>query len=288
MMTIKFEVSVISHEAFIVRLYPTSRSSVVKYEPELLIRCREYGVRSPEVIAFSPPGPLCPLGYVIYRMIPGIPLARRAHHLNDRAIRRIAANVVDEVEKLAHVPITGFGELITSRMAEHADWEAFMRDVLYAALDKHSIGAVMAQRLSLARGAIAASLGRFEPVTNPELCWGDISPDNIILDDYDEVNGIIDFESVMAAEPALNDGYLRARFANSTFYKSFASRLAARQRGEPRSALYAVVRALRLAAYASEALPTGLKRDPIEAVLPGLNNAIDELLCWTSRPEVAC
>ena len=118
------------------------------------------------------------------------------------------------------------------------------------------------------------------------LAWGDISPDNIIIDECEQFVGFVDFEGVIASEFDLNLGYLRARYEGTDFYAEMVTVWPTQSTLLPRVALYTIIRALRLLRHGSKPLPTGRKRDSFEAFLPGFIPALNELLQWMGYPEL--
>ena len=276
MSTFKFSVRSTSGASFIVRFYPRCRSRVVEYEPDLLRRASEAGAKVPEVVADSRTGPEAELGYMIYVMIPGVALSQRYAHLTPRRQEKIAAQIVQSMLSLEQVKMAGYGELVDGCRASCTSWPEFVQTTF-----AEGLRAVRKNRL-LPGEAIrdlewiaAASKGWLTRVP-PKLVWADVSLGNVIVNDKDEFGGLIDFEGALSADRLLSLGYCRARYDEGRFYKTLVQAWP-EPLGENRRRrveLYAILRALRLAPFAHEPLPTGHRRDALGSIFPGMGRAM--------------
>jgi aminoglycoside phosphotransferase (APT) family kinase protein len=289
-MTFKYSVDAANGQRFVVRFYPQNRASVVNYEPDVMRLCRERGMRLPEVIASSANGPAAVLEYMVYKMIPGVPMQTRLPSLSQESLSRVCEELIQEVLILNEIKIDGFGDLMDSGRAPFDSWLSFVRgtfvDGLAFARTHSLLPGILLDDIDL----IGQHLGRFSYTGAPSLSWGDISPGNIIISEGDEIAGLIDFEGVLSADFQLNLGFLRARYAGSDFYITMADKWPARndEAAFARSALYVIVRALRLTLYALESLlPAGAERQPLESFLPGLTHAVDDCLRWIGKSSLA-
>ena len=113
----------------------------------------------------------------------------------------------------------------------------------------------------------------------PQLIWGDISPENIIVSPQGSLAGLVDFEGVLIAGRAATLGFLEARYPDDVFTGALRGALAGAS-APPAAAIHSftVLRALRLWPFLAEPLPTGWARGPVESVLPGLAPAVASLL----------
>jgi aminoglycoside phosphotransferase (APT) family kinase protein len=226
-------------------------------------------------------GPDAPLTYLVYRMIPGVSMQSRLGRLSERDLLQIFRTLLQQIDALARIPVAGFGDLRGAGHGAFASLQAFvaaaLKDGLSAIGAKRELSPTMIRQIQ-SIGAAVQELGFQE---RPSLCWGDISPDNIILDDRDQLVGLVDFEGALAAEHELHLGFLRSRYFGTAVYEAFVSSW---QRGygpaTPRAALYVVLRALRLLPYAHLPLPTGVPRKALLSFLPGLRSAIEEASAW--------
>jgi aminoglycoside phosphotransferase (APT) family kinase protein len=276
-MTHKFAAKLPNEECYIFRFYPPSRAHVVEYEPDLLRSCFQAGVGTPEVVIDSRTGPPASLNYVLYRMIQGTPLVNRLSSLSPEALKGIARDIVVRLEVLARIPVLGYGDLMTADRARF-----------------HSLGEFCA--LSFRQGLEAAAQTRLWPRETVEtvraiagistqmpenrvaLTWGDISAENILVGSNNEIAGLVDFEGVIAANPLLNLGYAYARYYRSGFFDALAQAWPEPLDDQWRWIyFYCVLRAVRLAPFAAEPLPTGHPRTAIGDLLPGFQPATKAL-----------
>jgi aminoglycoside phosphotransferase (APT) family kinase protein len=279
-MTHKYEVTNASGEKLVVRFYPPARSLVLNYEPDILRRCRAHGMRVPELIADSRNGPSAALAYMVYRMLPGTSLQERLGQIGPRQLGALCADVVAQLEQLAELPMNGFGDVLSGQHARSGSWHEFMRDAFERGLEVARDANVLDRHLLKAFGGIERNLDRFDEPRQAVLAWGDLSPENIIVDEHGRFVGLIDFEGVVSAEIDLGLGFLQARYAGTAFYRQMAYNWPAKRSEQPRVELYVVVRALRLLRHAREPLPTGVARDPIEVALPNLRPAATRVVAW--------
>jgi aminoglycoside phosphotransferase (APT) family kinase protein len=283
-MTHKYQVTSASNENFIVRFYPDSRSFVPEYEPDIVRRCRTHGMRVPEVVADSRSGPAAALTYMVYRMLPGVSLQECLDQMNQRELGSLCVEIVSQLNQLAEIPMLGFGDVLSEKQARSGSWQEFVRDAFEHGLAAARDGNVLEKPLLEAISAIQSNLDRFEGRERGVLAWGDLSPENVIVDQHRRLVGLVDFEGVVAAELDLGLGFMRARYGGTAFCRAMTYNWPENRSGQPRVALYVLVRALRLLRHAREPLPTGLARDPIEVFLPNLRSAATEVSAWLKQP----
>ena len=99
-MTFKYSVLFSDFDQYIIRFYPTERSNVVKYEPDVIKECSTKGIPVPQVIADSRSGPNAPLNYVIYKMIKGTVMSDLFPHLSTEDYKLIAKQLVKYIHNL--------------------------------------------------------------------------------------------------------------------------------------------------------------------------------------------
>lgn len=284
-MTFKFAVTSASGDRIVVRFYPQARSHVVRYEPDVIARCRAHGLRAPELLADSRLGPAAPLSYVAYRMIDGVPLHDRLAQLPSSAIRSIAESLCSALRSMRELGMDGFGDLETARAARFPSWEAFTSESLgegiAMARARRLLGDKQIDRLE----RILDGNEAFAPRVPSCLAWGDVSPENVILDERDRVAGLVDFEGVLAADALLNLGYMSVRDPDATLYRALV-----RSWPEPlaeddlaRVDYYGVLRGARLLKHGGAALPTGLPSLPVTQFLAGFDRALDRAYRWLQR-----
>ena len=284
-MTHKYQVTSQSGEDFIVRFYPASRCFVAEYEPDILRRCREHGIQVPEVVVDSRNGPAAPLGYMVYRMLPGTSLQKCLDGYDSHELGALCADIVAQLKQLAGLSMTGFGDVLGQYHARSVSWQEFVRDAFDGGIRSARTNDVVDKPLIEALELIRSRLDRFEGPDRAVLAWGDLSPENVIVDRNRRLVGLVDFEGVVAAEIDLGLGFLRARYGGTAFCAAMTYNWPLGQIRQPGVALYVLVRALRLLRHGREPLPTGLARDPVEVFLPNLRSAVTEVSEWLNRPR---
>ncbi|HEX6087533.1 MAG TPA: phosphotransferase [Thermoanaerobaculia bacterium] len=278
-MTFKYTVDSGGGARFIVRFYPPGREDVVEYEPDVVRRCRSGGLRVPEVVADSRSGPPAPLAYMAYRMINGIALRNRLADMGDREMHSVCRSVAEQLHAMAEVRIDGYGELTSVHEAQYTTWQAFIRAAFEGGIDAAGRRMLFKDPLIETLQTVCDHIYRFAAPQAPVLTWGDVSPDNIIVHGG-RLAGLIDFESVLGGEPELNLGYVRARYRETPFYKALLEHWPYVDHDQPRTALYVVVRGLRLLIHRCEPLPTGERRQGTESFLSDFEAAANELRAW--------
>jgi hypothetical protein len=276
LMNWKYLVTMPSGDEFIVRFYPKSRTELVRFEPDLIRRCRDAGMSVPEIIADSRTGPQVGWEYSMYRMLPGISFAEREAQLSEESISAIAQEIYHQMLLISGLNVAGFGDLNSAGAANCDTWRNFIEHSFFEGLPI----ALQVGRISkgLAKD-LEFILHKLDSFKAPEsaVAWGDMSPSNIILDRNDRLVGIIDFEGALAAEMALSIGYLKAGFDGTFFCRSIEN-IALSDAIEPtRRDLYVIVRALRILKHGARPLPLGRSRDPIDKFLPGFFPAVNRL-----------
>ncbi len=278
-MTFKWRVTLPEQQVYVVRMYPPSRAHVVNYEPDIFRRGREKGIPLPQTICDSRTGPPAPLAYVVYRLIAGTPLSERLSSLSAAALQRVAKDLVAYLQLLQGVWVRGYGELVNSEAAEFSSWAQFVhtsfREGLSRAREYQLLPADEIARLR-APGAELERLDLQEPCG---LAWGDLSPDNILVDSEDKISGLLDFEGVLAADFLANLGYCFSGCCGTRFLESI---LRVWPTPLTESAghivkLYAILRAVRILMHAHEPLPIGSARSDIKELLPGFRAVLDEI-----------
>lgn len=274
-----FSVLCSSGTKYVVRFYPPTRFRVVEYEPDLLRRCKQTGAKVPEVITDSRIGPVAELPYMVYKMIEGVPLSQRYGLVSPYRQEGIGRQLVESLKILHEIKFAGFGELIDSRRARWGSWKEFVGRSIAEGLMSVRQHRLLPSKMLDDLARVNEQLERFLVEVSPGLIWGDIGMDNIILDDQDRLAGLIDFEGALSGENLVSLGYCKAKYGGDRFYETIL-----RAWPEPldenkrkRIELYAILRALRVAPFAHEALPTGYQRAPLATIFPNLQLALNLL-----------
>ncbi|APA86031.2 aminoglycoside phosphotransferase family protein [Paraburkholderia sprentiae WSM5005] len=260
---------------YMVRSYPISRSHIVKFEPDVIERCRANGLRVPEVIADSRLDVHSPHQYIIYKMIPGTSLSQKIGKLRKRPLSAIAGSVFDQLSAMAALPVKGFGELTSADTASSKTWTIFIESTFREGLEAIQRDSILPIADIEKLEFVEQHLSSIPACNKSGLAWGDVSPENIIVDERGAFAGLVDFEGTLGSEFALNIGYLWARYAGTKFCSHLLPNWQPSPEENMRAALYAVVRALRILRNGRAPLPLGRRRDPIDEVLPGWRSALD-------------
>jgi len=279
-MTWKFRVDVPSGEAFIVRFYPPGREEVVEYEPDLLRCSAAAGVSVPQVVVDSRSGPEAPLHYVMYRMIEGQALSDRWRSSPQAARERLVEELVDQIHRLSAIRVVGFGDLEEAKRGRYDSWNAFLQRSLEEGIEAAERHGTISGPLLSDAVIILEHLDSLQVPCTPGVLWGDMSPRNILVDENNQLVGLLDFEGALAGDVVLNLGYCFAEYCFSDFYGAILK--AWPNRGSEELAttieLCAVVRGMRLVKHAHKGyLPAGEARTPVEDYLPGFVTAATNL-----------
>ncbi len=274
----KFKVTLQGGESFTIRIYPPTREHLVDYEPDLMGRCAGAGLPVPKVLVDSRSGPGVGRSYTVYRWVEGVPLDQRLPNLAPRPLTQITQDLLHFLQGLARLPVAGYGDLLSaSRASFHTRSEFFaaaISDCQSALTRGHPDRETLIRLSSLLQKAGAAMTPE-----QPVLAWGDVSPENILLDPADRIVGVIDFEGTLAGDFSLTLGYAYARFFQTPFFEALSDVWP--KNGHPPAGdhikIYAALRALRLAPFATGPMPTGHPRTPLRQVLPGLQYLLEEI-----------
>lgn len=278
-MTIKYAVELSAGQRLVVRFYPPSRAHVINYEPDVLGRCARAGVPVPDVISDSRSGIRSPLPFLVYRMIDGVPLAERLISLDQHGLATIAGDITAQLMAIGRLPMTGYGDLLTAERARFGTWQEFVWTTIQEAVRIGQRQRLFGEGALTPLTTILERVERCLPATAPSLTWGDVSPENILVDRDDRLAGLIDFEGALSADPTLNLGFCYARYVGTPFFDAILRAWPHPLQADDwqRVYLYAAVRGLRIVPYASGPLPTGLPRSALEEVLPGFRTALAAL-----------
>ncbi|MFN0021475.1 MAG: phosphotransferase family protein [Pirellulaceae bacterium] len=275
-MTHKFVVRLAEGHRYIVRFYPQARSFVVDYEPDLLRRCGEAGIPVPRVVVDSRTGPPAALAYVAYRMVPGVNLEGRLEFLDRSQRQAIARQLVECFTRMSTLSFEGYGELRDGYHAHCSTWKSFVHDAYHEGLAAVQKGNLLEQDLVAKLVDIGRQLDRFSTSDSRTLLWGDVRPQNILVDAGDRFACLLDFEGCLAGDPLLSLGFGYAALGDQPFFADCAEYWPGKIDWQ-QLYFYSVLRLLRIAKYAHMPLPTGRSREGLREVLPGFKSALDAL-----------
>jgi aminoglycoside phosphotransferase (APT) family kinase protein len=278
LMNWKFEIELRSGELFIIRFYPKERTHLVAFEPDLMRECFVNGMLVPEVIADSRSMPDSPWAYTVYRKLIGVTLSSRLRCLHRNKLNILADDVYCQLSLMASLPVRGFGELQDSNHGIRATWHEFVSESFETGISQALKLKLISQTKIAQLEFVSSQLGYFSTPSPAGIAWGDVSPDNLIIDAEDRLVGLIDFEGALSAEFCLNFGYLAAAYPGGRLSQALHEVWRADTAQRRRANLYSVIRALRIMQHADKPLPAGKARDPIDSFLPGFLPSLEQLV----------
>lgn len=279
MMTFKCRVLTEQRDDVIVRFYPAGRASVVNQEPDLLARCLRAGITVPAPIGDSRSGPPAPLEYVAYRRIAGSTLREALIKCGREQLHHLAQDLGRHLFAMRNLVFEGAGELTSSRTAQVAaddGWATFVEHSLSIGLNAVRQHRLLAEPLANDLSRVIQRGLLLNGRESRRLVWGDFNFGNILVGPDMRVAGLIDFEGCLSGDPLATLGYGYAMHGTDPFFDLLlgAWRPALSDEDRDLLALYAILRAMRLARYAHLPLPTGRPRDALIDIVPGLVPAV--------------
>jgi aminoglycoside phosphotransferase (APT) family kinase protein len=264
---------------FVVRVYPRRRSKNENFEPDILRRLRSAGCAVPEVFDSFEATTTRPRACLVYKYIEGTPLVLRLGVMSSRELKYLAKEIVEQLLRIKDVRVHRFGNLIDGNTAAEIRASEFIEGSIKSCVESCAKTGAL-DNLTLSR--LAALAGAGVPIWakfDGALGWGDLSAANVIVDDSNRLAGLVDFEGTFALHSALSVGYLYALGPQDPLYVAVVEqfRRAGTELDNETVSFCAVLRAVRMARYAGQDLPTGIQQREIFEVLPGAATALDEL-----------
>ena len=263
----------------VVRFYSEANHAALSYEPDLVRALRQAGQPVARVIGDSRSGPKAPQPYMAYEYLPGRTLKSQLHRASVPVRRRIARQLSSFLFSLGSLGVAGFGDLLDSQTGRYANWSEFVEASFADGIASASRHGSLPVEIIRDVESIRTRLERFDPPARPTLAWGDILTNNVLVD-HDRLSGVVDFEGTLAAEYALNLGYMRAAYGLSAQIGRQllkASEVEAQADDLDRLNLYTVLRGVRVARFAHLPLPTGIRRRSVLSMFPGFRPAAQNL-----------
>jgi aminoglycoside phosphotransferase (APT) family kinase protein len=275
-----FRVRTERDDFFVVRIYPKLREKVAAYEAQLIQRYRDAGCSVPEVISYECARSADVPPHLIYRYIRGETLTARRTCLTSRQLQDLARALLKNLQLMASCSVSGFGGLITAGSADDpTPWQFFQRSLscgIESAKRSKVIDARLIDCLMQLLETCEAEVSKFDGA----LAWGDLAPSNILVDENDELAGIIDFESTFALDCSLSAGYFYAIAPGEPLLAALLreGKSTGFEFDERKLKLCAILRAARVARFAHKDLPSGAPQRSIAAMLPGAVQVLPELV----------
>ena len=279
-MNFKCRVRTEAGDDVMVRFYPRARSALVNFEPDLVARCHRAGIPVAQCIGDSRTGPPAPFAYMAYRRIEGETLTDRMSSLGSSQAHSLAKELVHCLHGLGAVEFDGVGDLMSGTTANAASWETFVEDAMSLGLDSvHRHRLLAPQILSDLEQVVRRGPPPERQQSAARMVWGDINFENILVASDGTLAGLIDFEGSLSGDPMATLGYALAAQGPSSFLGNVIATWPGFDAACDHAvvAWYGLLRAMRLAPYAHLPLPTGLPRDPLVKIFPGLTSAIETL-----------
>lgn len=286
-MTFKFRVELDGGARFVVRFYPPNRSRVVDFEPDLIRRLGAEGLPVAVIVGDSRTGPPASLAYMVYEYLEGTPLSERFGALTTAARDRLARQLVGAMTGMGRIRLAGWGEPLTAWRAGSPSWEAFVTESFAEGLRSLTAHQLVERDLIDRLERIAGRLGRLIDPETGRLVWVDCNPENVLVGDRDALAGVVDLESVLVGDPLMPLGACHARFSGDAYFQTLVRAWpeAPSEGAWRRIHLLSILRALRVAAYGRQPLPTGQHRAALVEVFPGLREAAARLdPAWSTEP----
>lgn|GEM_PF-1917665 len=280
---------VVTHDGseFVVRFYPPGRAHVLHYEPDVIQRCHAHGMRCPELVGDARQGPPAAWPYIVYRHIQGVPASQVWPGWTGHQRAGLAQHIVSQVQSMATLSTTGCGELLDAHRGQHAHWRDFVADCFDAGLHAARQHPVLSDAALNDAQWVRARLQDIPLDDSHGLLWADVSLDNVIVTADGALAGLIDFEGTLSGDALLNLGYAFARspggdagsLASDDVHAHLHASWGIRDTvSNLRIRLYAMLRVMRLLRYsATQTMPAGTPRSPVERHFPGFQRAATEL-----------
>lgn len=248
-----------------VRCYPKGREWLANVEYEYLIEFQKKGIKAPIPIALSNQD--SSVSYLIYKWIEGRTLREVCNNLSSEELTHICEEILLNYNLISCIPSSKYGRVIKDRQYEHPSWRHFLKYEIDASrkyfLKEHDY-----HHACICNGLY--SFADLIPEPDCNLVWSDLSLDNIIINDDNQLAGFIDFEGLISGDPLLGFGYLKSQEPNEQITKKLIE-LHTQQLDkeiEKRIDFYSVFRYIRLAPYSKYDTPNGSARTSLDSFLP--------------------
>ncbi len=254
---------------YIVRCFPHKRAQNARTEFEYMACFRDEGIKAPIPCHYSDSG--TPL--LVYEMLAGHTLADTYNRLSESEKLTISHEIADNYNRMSQIVTAGYGKMESFGKFEYKTWQEFLLNAIEVAnkIAKENHNAPMqicCEKLAKMTTKINEPQSR--------LVWSDFSSDNIIVTDNGRLSGFIDLDGLLSGDPMLGLGYFISHESNSELKRII---LASFNLTESSCIIdyYALIRWCRLLPYATEALPNGEKRLPLNEFLPHSYDLISKL-----------
>lgn len=261
---------------YILRVYPHGREDVLEKELQIIARCRELGLSVPNIIATSLNGPDIGLRYFVYPRIEGMMLSSYLKTKNPK-IDYIGNQLIAIFDKLSSLQIKNSGELINGYSANYSYWSEFLADSIENGRNAfYNSNCIPKEKVRQVEDMVISYLKT--PITSDNyFIWGDTGIDNILVEKNGKISGLIDFESCLSGPKNCTLGYfLNTLTPKIKTHESLANHLVSKSNALNEEIYsFSLLRAYRLAKFINRPLPTGIKRDLLIDIFPGLKWASD-------------
>ena len=249
---------------YIARCFPPGREWLAKTEFLFFNYFRPLGVKVPKPVFYcdSP-------AMLFYEELEGDSLDNVYDNLSEDEKNVLCHEIIDNYNKICKIEASGFGRMTGYDKWSHTTWADFLNetiDIGYEVL-KRDNRTVACDYVEDMRNSLSDCC-HFKK----SLVWSDFCKENIIVTHDHHLAGFVDIEGLIAGDPALGLGYLKAHDETD-----FPERIIEMGNYDSdRTDFYAVHRYLGLLPYQEQALPNGAERTPIEFFLPYSHNTINQ------------
>ena len=261
-------------ETFVLRIYPDQNKNTINYEPFMIESCKKEGAYLPELCYDSRLNRIAVFkyNYIIYKYIEGEELRNTWLYAGSDLKKRLIDKIVFNLVKIAEIRTYGFGKIIKDNHAEFQSWDQFLEKSIAS-------GSSHLNRLPNVNQIKLLNYLRKQKKdihgVEKRLVWADLSLDNVIYNSIEDQVHFIDFESLISGDIHLCFGYLFAKEGESDFYLSLIER--AKQvfnLSVDRIKFYTLIKMMRILPRLDKDLPTGIPRDPMFKIFPGIKSLV--------------
>lgn len=262
-MTDKYRV-VSAGKRYIARCYPPGRVWLAKTEFLYLNFFLPLGIKVPKPLFYGESPAM-----LFYEELKGDSLDGVYGNLSEDEKDVLCREIIDNYNKICKIETSGFGRITGYEKCTHTTWSDFINETVDTGYDvlKRDNRTIACDYVEDMRNSLNGYCN-----FKKSLVWSDFCQENIIVTHDHHLAGFVDIEGLIAGDPALGIGYLKAHDETD-----FAKRIIEiGNYDSDRTDFYSVLRYLDLLPYQEQALPNGAERTPIEDFLPYSHNTINQ------------
>ena len=250
---------------YILKVNPKGRENIGVKELNSIKLCRSKGCKVPEAIYSQKVDSVNAYSYLFYNKLQGISLNAKFDSLGQSDIQKITSQIVENFSCISSIPLWSYGETSNLKEFSHKSWKDFLKSECIESITYLSDNNIFTiDQVRKLDEYFKKEISKVN-LSGSSFVWTDFDPENIIIDDSNNLSGFVDFEGVLGGDPVYAIGSLIAKFGYNGFTELLIDKL-----NYPKDKLefYAIMRYLRLIKYSNYSLPTGMERDDINVFLP--------------------